>query len=786
MKMKRLIFKRTLSAVLILLLAIPVGMAGFIVSATGDTYPGLIESVNASDATLVTTFKSSNTTDNDYFECTIFNDSTITISIMGKTYDSGNNSWIKFFIRQSNGSYGRNYVEIGLNDDGTYAGRLSFRDSLSDGEYLLAARLSSDADSSVSSAYSIKGVPLKIKDGKAYFLQYQSLINQNIQLREAADYDPYRYLDKNGADIKETGGGLTDTQVQYLQRVADDITANATTMMEKMMLIHNWVSDNLYYDHSLDNTGIIDYEKNPYTLVKSIKDGNKTKTRCNGFAAIVAMLARCENIPCRTVIGHAISMPSQRWETESTALNKDDHYWNEAYVDGRWALLDCTRDCVNSYNKDKTWTKNNFVRYDYFDPTDESIAVTHLSLKYYAPSAEGVEISNEEEIAQLKTFLNYTKDGKKNGTVINSNYSENNTKTWGALSADADGNVDKIDWSGKKTLAGPLNLSKLSQLKQLTIYTNKITSLTVPAGDNLQRIYANYNSLKKIDVTSLTNLKELAVLNNSLTSAKYKFNVETDSVDDAGVPTTTTTTYTGTLTAGANGTFGLHYNQTNGTHRLVAYPASGYALKGWYTASGTLISSKADVTLTNRKTYSYNAKFVRADKTVITSISGYGKKVTLTYDEVKGAAKYYIYRSTKSGSGYKKIGSSTSLKYVNSTVIGGTKYYYKVRGVTSGGTLKTLSAYKAVVPLGTPKISKVSKTSSKTTVTWGSASGAKRYYVYRSATKDGAYTKLGYTSKRTYTDKTAKGKKYYYKVRAAKVISSVVYYGDYSAAKTNA
>ena len=71
------------------------------------------------------------------------------------------------------------------------------------------------------------------------------------------------------------------------------------------------------------------------------------------------------------------------------------------------------------------------------------------------------------------------------------------------------------------------------------------------------------------------------------------------------------------------------------------------------------------------------------------------KKVTLSWIKAYGARKYEIYRSTKKNSGYKKIATTTKIKYVDKKVIKGKRYYYKVRtlrgSVRSGFTKPVLS-----------------------------------------------------------------------------------------------
>ena len=57
------------------------------------------------------------------------------------------------------------------------------------------------------------------------------------------------------------------------------------------------------------------------------------------------------------------------------------------------------------------------------------------------------------------------------------------------------------------------------------------------------------------------------------------------------------------------------------------------------------------------------------------------KKVILTFKKVAGATKYYVYRSAKKTKGFKKIGKTTTTKYVDKKAKKGKRYYYKVAAV---------------------------------------------------------------------------------------------------------
>ena len=72
-------------------------------------------------------------------------------------------------------------------------------------------------------------------------------------------------------------------------------------------------------------------------------------------------------------------------------------------------------------------------------------------------------------------------------------------------------------------------------------------------------------------------------------------------------------------------------------------------------------------------------------------MSGYEKHVTLKWKKVAKAKKYYVYRSTKKGSGYKKIATTTKRTYKDKKAKKRTTYYYKVQATAknAAGTWKT-------------------------------------------------------------------------------------------------
>lgn len=165
----------------------------------------------------------------------------------------------------------------------------------------------------------------------------------------------------------------------------------------------------------------------------------------------------------------------------------------------------------------------------------------------------------------------------------------------------------------------------------------------------------------------------------------------------------------------------------------------------------------------------YKSDYTVAPPIVTASNDADSGKVKLKWGTVKGAEKYYVYRSTSKTSGYKYIGTAKSTEYIDSSAEAGTRYYYKLKSIMDDGTrsvycepvCRTCDCAKPVVTAGN------SASSGKIKLSWAEVDGAVKYTVYRRTGKSGDYVEIGATSKTSYTDKTASaGKQYYYKVKA--------------------
>jgi fibronectin type 3 domain-containing protein len=146
--------------------------------------------------------------------------------------------------------------------------------------------------------------------------------------------------------------------------------------------------------------------------------------------------------------------------------------------------------------------------------------------------------------------------------------------------------------------------------------------------------------------------------------------------------------------------------------------------------------------------------------------------ITVSWSEVTGATRYYIYRSSSADGSYTQLTNTTSLSYTNTGLSSGATYYYKVAAYNSAGTGQQSVAASATTLLAPPSsVSASAASTASITVSWGSVTGAVEYYIYRSSSSSGTYTRVTTTPSAitgaSYTDTgLSSGATYYYKVAA--------------------
>ena len=422
-------------------------------------------------------------------------------------------------------------------------------------------------------------------------------------------------------------------------------------------------------------------------------------------------------------------------------------------------------------------------------------------------------------IGQMDSELKYAKSSVtvdyKGGAVVDNAYTSK-ASAKDIKFTTSNKNVAAVDSEGNVTIVGPGTATITAQISGSESYKDAKAAYTVKV-----------NNLATPAVPKVTNGKDGAVVTWTAVKNAETYSVwrKTSSTGWKKLDTVEGTTYTD-KTAESNQTYYYtircmnagknictsDYNRT-GTKVYYLAPSNissltltsnGIVVKwnkvagaksyriyrkttGGYTRIGTVnngnTTSYTDTTAESGKTYTYAVKPYNgndsADYTgkqvtylaapTLSTLANAANGVSLKWNSISGAQKYYIYRKEGNG-GYKKIAEvKDAVSYTDKSVTSGKKYTYAVRALKGS----SMSAYtgKSINYLAQANVSALNNKDNGIEVKWSKVSGAKGYYVYRKEGKN-SYRKIAtITNANTtsYTDTSVKnnnGKAYTYTVRA--------------------
>ena len=183
---------------------------------------------------------------------------------------------------------------------------------------------------------------------------------------------------------------------------------------------------------------------------------------------------------------------------------------------------------------------------------------------------------------------------------------------------------------------------------------------------------------------------------------------------------------------------------------------------------------------------SYMGSVVTAPSaTAITGVSNTSYGVKLQWRKASGASGYYIYRQSGQGSWY-RVGTTSSLNYVDWSVSNGQLYRYRIYAYNSGGTGNPSSAV-AICYVSRTKITSIKNNAKKAlTIKWGKNTKASGYQIQYSVKSHFSNSKTKTIGKAATTSKKLtglkKGKTYYIRIRSYKTVSGKKYYSAWSTA----
>jgi hypothetical protein len=180
--------------------------------------------------------------------------------------------------------------------------------------------------------------------------------------------------DKNSQDFLNATYSIQSDNEEIVQK-AKEITANCKTDYEKAKAVHDWLASNIYYN--MDG-----YYSSSYGSTDALGVLKDKKTVCAGYANLTAAMLRSLQIPCRVVNGLALGLgENSNWSIHN--IDKEtNHAWNEAFISGRWIIIDVTWDSDMQYINGKFENRKGLIGWIYFDPTLEAFSRSHKCYDY--------------------------------------------------------------------------------------------------------------------------------------------------------------------------------------------------------------------------------------------------------------------------------------------------------------------------------------------------------------------------------------------------------------------
>lgn len=350
-----------------------------------------------------------------------------------------------------------------------------------------------------------------------------------------------------------------------------------------------------------------------------------------------------------------------------------------------------------------------------------------------------------------------------------------------------------------------LDIASLVGKKVAIYYTTDGTEPTY--GDAIYNYdkYGNTRTIAFAEEGTYT-IKVKAIGYGKLDSSTTTFVYNVKDVDSPAVPTdfsATANTYNSVSlkwdsVSGADGYEVMRSEAASGTYQVIkdVKSAAAYIDAGLEADTTYKYKVRAYKQLSSgQKVYSSgtSAESVESGvgKPVLSKVSRTGySSIQLYWNKVKFAQGYQIYRYdsvTKKWTYVKKITSGNTVSWKNTGLKTGRKYTYKVRAYADK-TYSEFSSAKAATPtLSKPYISKVTAGKKSATVKWSRISGAGGYKIYRSTKKSSGYKVVKTIKKGTTTSwkntGLKKGKKYYYKVKAYRIVDKKYVYSSISSSK---
>jgi transglutaminase-like putative cysteine protease/uncharacterized protein YxeA len=222
----------------------------------------------------------------------------------------------------------------------------------------------------------------QLKDGEYYFDTWINYIfpnrfyfrisnNQGYLISDAIQDNNRRFMDIIGqydpVYYKSTEGMATPEQAEEMKNFAEALTISATTDRQKVKIIHDWITNNIYYDFEC----LCRCDQSAYSVFV------RRTAVCAGYSRLFMFFLRSLEIPTLYVRGLANFSSTDDYELLVSQYNSN-HAWNLVFLDGKWQIIDTTWNTGLSYDA----TNGYYVRFSpywkYYNISSDFISKSHI------------------------------------------------------------------------------------------------------------------------------------------------------------------------------------------------------------------------------------------------------------------------------------------------------------------------------------------------------------------------------------------------------------------------
>ncbi len=242
---------------------------------------------------------------------------------------------------------------------------------ITDGEYTLHIFYKSKTQSNYFIGLnSSKGFPFQVINGKLYTV-----------IAKPFEENKKIFIELNELFVSSHDSS-TVPYSQFIPQTILDLAHNVIrktfSNYDKVLAIHDWVAENIYYDYdSLEDDSYIKQKHDAVSVLE------RKRTVCAGYSELTKTLLRAVGVHAVNMDCYALGVSTDGdWDKYSNMHDKANHIITFAYPNDRWIMLDTTWDSDNEYRHGIYQKKGGHgVSHQYFDCTLAFFSYTHRFIR---------------------------------------------------------------------------------------------------------------------------------------------------------------------------------------------------------------------------------------------------------------------------------------------------------------------------------------------------------------------------------------------------------------------